>query len=59
MEMRKAQDYIDEVKAEISQAKSNLETAKQKAEKSQNKNVIDEAITALNDACDMLYEYRD
>lgn len=59
MEQKNAQDYVNEVKTEINQAKSCLETAKAKAEKAQNKQVIDQAISSLNNACDCLCSYQD
>ncbi len=59
MDYKKAQDYIDDVKMEIGQAKSSLETAKSKAEKTANKQVIEHAIETLTNACDTLCEYKD
>lgn len=59
MDQKNAQDYVNDVKVEINQAKSCLETAKAKAEKSQNKQVIDQAISSLTNACDCLGSYQD
>lgn len=56
---KKAQDHVNEVMSDLNQAKSCLQTAKQKAEKSQNKQVIDEAISSLTNACDCLASYQD
>ncbi len=57
--MKKAVDYVEEVKSEINTAKSALQQAKMKAEKMENKNVIDDAISSLTNACDSLCSYQD
>lgn len=55
----KAQDCINDVKTQISKAETELNEAKMKAEKSGNKEVIEEAISSLKSACDCLDKFQD
>ncbi|WP_160169941.1 hypothetical protein [Clostridium hydrogeniformans] len=55
----KAKDYVDQVHAQIKSAETSLNQAYEKAEKSENKSVIQNALSSLQTACDNLNKYKD
>lgn len=56
---QKAQDYINQGKTNLSSAVSSLQQALGAAEKSENKAVIQQAISAVNNASNDLCNYKD
>lgn len=56
---QKAQDYINQGKTNVSAAVSCLQQALGTAEKAENKDVIQQAISALNNASNDLCNYKD
>ena len=58
MQEKKAQDYINEVKTTLTSAESCLQQACNKAEKTQNKEKIENALHSIKTACDCLNQYR-
>ncbi len=57
--MPKAVNMVDRSHSEIKCAIDNLEKAMQMAEKNANKEIINQAIGALNSACSKLDSYND
>lgn len=55
----KAQDCINDVKSQLSKAETELNQAKMKAERTENKTVIEDAISSLKNACDCLDKFQD
>lgn len=55
----KAQDCINDVKTQLNKAETELNEAKMKAEKTENKTVIEDAISSLKSACDSLDKFQD
>lgn len=56
---QKAQDYINQGKTDLSSAVSSLQQALGAAEKAENKAVIQQAISAVNNASNDLCNYKD
>lgn len=56
---QKAQDYVNQSKTSVCAAVTSLQQALGAAEKAENKAVIQEAISALNNASNDLSKYKD
>lgn len=56
---QKAQDYINQGKTNLSSAVSSLQQALGAAEKAENKAVIQQAISSVNNASNDLCNYKD
>lgn len=55
----KAKDYIDMSMTAVENIKSNLQQAQTMAEKAENKEKIQQAMSAINTACSCLSSYKD